>query len=315
MSRLVSVRPRPSRLRSVGARPVREPRAQSPDAEVREPDSVAYLFSDGNLPGTLKAFKALLQERPDLRDRAPHASSPSRCCRRERRRDLAANVLVLDTMNQQMLERFNAENKLDLIAAVRGRAGRCSRLAKGCCRRSTTSNRACALGRARARLLGAHGGQSNQVGLLKYALTQAGIRGLTLPAPQPSLDFGYYYPVAREVGGTGQAGVRDVGRVHRVAAEAWQAPAGRAAHCRRLLQGDLLRRRNRTARRGHRGDRAARRRSGSDLRLSRRGCRRTPAARRRRQRARGRRARLLLQLRRTGRRRNRWPRSMSRSSI
>ena len=25
---------------------------------------VTYLFSDGNLPGTLKAFEALLQERP-----------------------------------------------------------------------------------------------------------------------------------------------------------------------------------------------------------------------------------------------------------
>ena len=32
-----------------------------------KPIRIAYLFSDGNLPGTLKAFKALLQERPDLR--------------------------------------------------------------------------------------------------------------------------------------------------------------------------------------------------------------------------------------------------------
>ena len=31
------------------------------------PIRLTYLFSDGNLPGTLKAFKALLQERPDLR--------------------------------------------------------------------------------------------------------------------------------------------------------------------------------------------------------------------------------------------------------
>ena len=29
---------------------------------------------------------------------------------------------------------------------------------------------------------------------MKYALTLAGIKGLVLPAPQPSLDFGYYYP-------------------------------------------------------------------------------------------------------------------------
>ena len=41
-----------------------------------------------------------------------------------------ANVLVMDTMNQQMLERFNAVNNLDLIGAVRGRGGRCSESAR-----------------------------------------------------------------------------------------------------------------------------------------------------------------------------------------
>ena len=46
----------------------------------------------------------------------------------------------------------------------------------------------------RARTYWAHMGYSNQVGLLKYALTQAGVSGLSLPRPQPSLDFGYYYP-------------------------------------------------------------------------------------------------------------------------
>ena len=30
---------------------------------------LAYLFSDGNLPGMLAAYKALLEERPDLRER------------------------------------------------------------------------------------------------------------------------------------------------------------------------------------------------------------------------------------------------------
>ena len=30
------------------------------------PVSVAFLYSDGNLPGTLKAFKSILDERPDL---------------------------------------------------------------------------------------------------------------------------------------------------------------------------------------------------------------------------------------------------------
>src|SRR5688500_7889388 len=44
----------------------------SPGSPVPNPDSrirIAYLFSDGNMSGTLKAYKELLQERPDLRGR------------------------------------------------------------------------------------------------------------------------------------------------------------------------------------------------------------------------------------------------------
>ena len=37
----------------------------------------------------------------------------------------------------------------------------------------------------RARTYWAHMGYSNQVGLLKFALTQAGVTGLSLPKPQP----------------------------------------------------------------------------------------------------------------------------------
>ena len=44
-----------------------QPVARSPQPEARSPIRIAYVYSDGNMPGTLKAFKALLQERPDLR--------------------------------------------------------------------------------------------------------------------------------------------------------------------------------------------------------------------------------------------------------
>ena len=37
---------------------------QAPAKKVR----IAFLYSDGNLPSTLKAYKALLKERPDLKD-------------------------------------------------------------------------------------------------------------------------------------------------------------------------------------------------------------------------------------------------------
>ncbi len=42
-------------------------RSPIPIPDPGKPIRLAYLYSDGNLPGTLKAFKALLQERPDLR--------------------------------------------------------------------------------------------------------------------------------------------------------------------------------------------------------------------------------------------------------
>ena len=105
-------------------------------------------------------------------------------------------------------------------------------------------------------------------------------------------------PPGRSIGRHPRSGVRDVGRVHGVAAEERQAAAGRAAHRRQLLQGDLLQRRDRAARRGDRRDRAPGRRSHPDVRLSRRDRRRTAAARSDGQAASGRGARLQLQLRR-----------------
>ena len=47
--------------------------AAAPSARQRPSNAprvrIAYFFSDGNISGTLKAYKALLRERPDLRDR------------------------------------------------------------------------------------------------------------------------------------------------------------------------------------------------------------------------------------------------------
>src|SRR5688500_20301915 len=81
---------------------------------------VAYLFSDGNISGTLKAYKALLRERPDLRERVAITFVTESMLPDINLAELtSAQVLVLDIMNQQMLERFNAEKKLDLLAAVR----------------------------------------------------------------------------------------------------------------------------------------------------------------------------------------------------
>src|SRR5918992_1147921 len=76
------------------------------------PIRLAYLYSDGNVSGTLKAYKALLQERPDLRGRISLTFLTESMLADVKVDEMTnANVLVLDIMNQQMLERFNAEKK------------------------------------------------------------------------------------------------------------------------------------------------------------------------------------------------------------
>jgi cobaltochelatase CobN len=172
----------------------REPRAESREAKVR----IAYVYSDGNLPGTLKAFKALLQERPDLRARVALTFLTESVMSDAKADELSgANVLVLDAMNQQMLDRFNTEHKIDLVAAVHGHQGKVFAVGEGLLPKENYIKQG-VIWDDRARTYWAHMGSSNQLGLLKYALTQAGVNGLSLPRPQPSLDFGYYYPAGPE---------------------------------------------------------------------------------------------------------------------
>jgi cobaltochelatase CobN len=172
-----------------------------------KPIRLAYLYSDGNLPGTLKAFKALLQERPDLRGKVELTFLTESVLGDVKLDEVRkTDVLLLDTMNQQMLERFNTEHKVDLIAMVRDRPGRVFAIGEGLLPKETYIKQG-ALWDERARAYWAHMGFSNQVGLMKYALTLAGIKGLVLPEPERSLDFGYYYPAL--AGPKGPALLRD----------------------------------------------------------------------------------------------------------
>jgi cobaltochelatase CobN len=158
------------------------------------PIRLTYLFSDGNLPGTLTAFKALLQQRPDLRARVQLTFVTESVLPDVKLDELkSTDVLLFDTMNQQLLERVNANSKIDLIGTVRDRRGKVFAIGEGLVPKDTYIKQG-VLWDDRARAYWAHMGYSNQVGLMKYALMQAGIRGLSLPEPQRSLDFGYYYP-------------------------------------------------------------------------------------------------------------------------
>src|SRR5688500_16297206 len=146
------------------------------------PIRVSYLYSDGNISGTLKAYKALLQERPDLRKRIVLTFVTESMLPDVKIDELTnSNVLVLDIMNQQMLERVNADKKIDLIAAVR-RQGKVLAVGEGLLPKEHYTKQG-AIWDQTARTYWAHMGASNQVALLKYALTQAGIKGLSIPAP------------------------------------------------------------------------------------------------------------------------------------
>src|SRR5689334_12051565 len=77
-------------------------------AAAANPIRVAFLYSDGNLPGTLKAYKALLKERPDLKDQVSFTFLTESVFDEVKPLEIgAADVLVFDQMNEQMLQRYN----------------------------------------------------------------------------------------------------------------------------------------------------------------------------------------------------------------
>ena len=164
--------------------------AQEPaDPQVR----IGFVYSDGNLPGTLRAYKAILEERPDLANRVSLTFlTESMFDDVDAEAIAGSDVVVLDTMNQQMLERFNAEHDIDLVGAVRQR-GQVYAVGEGLLPREQYVSQG-ALYDETPRAFWSESGFSNQVGLLKFVLARAGITGLTVPDPEPSLSFGYYYP-------------------------------------------------------------------------------------------------------------------------
>ncbi|MEO8256290.1 MAG: cobaltochelatase subunit CobN [Acidobacteriota bacterium] len=162
-----------------------------------QPVRIAFVFSDGNISGTMKAYRALLQERPDLRNRVTLRFLTESVFDDVAPADLTgANLLVLDIMNQQMLDRYNTTHKIDLLASVRAHGGVIA-VGEGLVPKETYTSQG-AMWDDHARALWGYSGFANQVGLLKFALTQAGVAGLTVPEAQPSLDFGYYYPDGRQ---------------------------------------------------------------------------------------------------------------------
>ena len=154
---------------------------------------IAYLFSDGNLPGTLRAYKTLIDERPDLGEEVSITFlTESLFDEVDRDAVVGADVLILDTMNQEMLDRFNATHGVDLIGDVSA-GGMVLAVGEGLAPRDFYVEQG-AVWDERARAFWADWGFANQRGLIQLAMSYAGVPDIAVPDPQPSLDAGYYYP-------------------------------------------------------------------------------------------------------------------------
>ncbi|HET8697474.1 MAG TPA: cobaltochelatase subunit CobN, partial [Gammaproteobacteria bacterium] len=211
------------RAAAQGPAPAPQAAPQTAPAPAAPPVRVLYVFSDGQMPVTLDAYKKLLEQHPELRGRVDlKFLTESVFDDVDPKAAVSSDVVVLDVMNQQMVDRFNEANKTDLIKDV-GAHGKVIGVGEGLLSRETYVQEG-VVWDERARELFASSGPANQLGLLKYALDAAGVRGLDVPDPEPALDFGYYYPTA------GIAGEPDGGRLFAdwASFDAWRRAHGKA---------------------------------------------------------------------------------------
>ena len=155
--------------------------------------SISYLFSDGNMIGTLGAYRTLMQENPDLQGRISLQFLTESFFNEADPAVLAnSDVLVLDMMNQAMLDRFNEAHGIDLIDSITEQ-GKVVAVGIGVQPIEYFTEQGAVWDKT-ALAYWQNGGPQNQLSLMKFSLQQAGIVGLTIPPPQPGLKFGYYYP-------------------------------------------------------------------------------------------------------------------------
>ena len=156
---------------------------------------ICYVTLDATVPGILSAWRAVVNERPDLRDRvAVTLLTESLLDEVDPEDVLASDVLIVNTLDHLALERFDEEHGVDLIGRVAAN-GLVLPVDDGLLPREHYV----ALGATwdeRAREFWRHAGVANQAGLLKHVLSAAGIPDLSAADPRPSLEAGYYHPGA-----------------------------------------------------------------------------------------------------------------------
>ena len=186
---------------------------------------LAYLTGDTTLPGILSAWKAVLDERPGLRERVSVTLvTESLLDSVDLEEVLRSDVLVLHVHDAHTLDRFDATYDVDLVERITGQ-GLVLGVGEGLLPREHYVERGVAWD-LRARAFWEYSGFANQVGLLKYVLSAAGVPGLDVPEPQPSLEAGYYYP---DLPGTGGDAAEPGGRAFAdwEAFDTWRRAAGK----------------------------------------------------------------------------------------
>ena len=160
-----------------------------------QPIRITYLTVDSTLPSILSAWRSLLDERPDIRDRVRVTLlTESLLDVVDPQAVLASDVLIFNTLDQETPARFEEAHDVDLVRHV-ARRGLVLAVDEG----PHTREHYVDLGAAwdeRARAFWRHSSVANQSGLLKYVLSGRGIPGLAVPDPAARLEAGYYHPDA-----------------------------------------------------------------------------------------------------------------------
>ncbi|MEM6682699.1 MAG: cobaltochelatase subunit CobN [Pseudomonadota bacterium] len=151
---------------------------------------MAYLYSDGNIPGTIKALETLLEQYPELDSHVDLVLlSESSFETLTPQAMLASDVLIFDMMNEQLLAQYNAQHGVDLLQQIPSAIA----IGQGLSDPSVFADQGALLDK-RAQAYWTHSGAQNRLALLKFALNTTGLTDFKLPEPKLSLDFGFYYP-------------------------------------------------------------------------------------------------------------------------
>ncbi len=155
--------------------------------------TLGYFIGDTHTQGMTEAYRQLLNEHPELGERFTlMMTSQSTVNDMDPASLTQLDLLVLSTHEQTSVDQFNLQHDMDLIAATR-RNGLVYGVGEGVFPEDHYTEQG-VIWDQQLRAYFHHGGAGNMLAMLKYTLRELGVEGLEIPPPQPSLNFGFYYP-------------------------------------------------------------------------------------------------------------------------